>query len=119
MTSIQIFDGSDTIGGNKIYVEEKGQGIFLDFGMNFKKHGNYFQEYLNWRKSRGIYDLFQLNLIPKLNIYRKDIVPSDYDISSFPNLNINAILLTHAHLDHFGNIGLLKPEFPVVASPIT
>jgi len=119
MTSIQIFDGSDTIGGNKIYIEEKGKGIFLDFGLNFKKHGNFFQEFLNWRRSRGIYDLLQLNLLPKLNIYRKDIIPSDYDISSFPNLNINAILLSHAHLDHFGNIGLLKPDFPIVASPIT
>jgi len=119
MTSIQIFDGSNTIGGNKIYIEENSKGIFLDFGMNFKKHGIYFQEFLNWRRSRGLYDLFQLNLIPKLNIYRKDIIPSDYDVSSFPDLNINAILLSHAHLDHFGNIGLLKPDFPIVASPIT
>jgi len=119
MTSIQIFDGSDTIGGNKIYLEEKGEGIFLDFGMNFKKHGNFFQEFLNWRRSRGIYDLLHLNLIPKLNIYRKDIIPSDYDVSSFPNLNIKAVLLSHAHLDHFGNIGLLNPDFPIVASPIT
>ena len=37
MTSIQIFDGSNTIGGTKIYIEEKGEGVFLDFGMNFKK----------------------------------------------------------------------------------
>ena len=35
MTSIQIFDGNNTIGGNKIYIEEKGHGIFLDFGMDF------------------------------------------------------------------------------------
>ncbi len=35
MTSITIYDGSNTIGGNKIYLEESGEGIFLDFGMNF------------------------------------------------------------------------------------
>jgi len=37
MTSITIYDGANTIGGNKIFIEEKGKGIFLDFGLNFKK----------------------------------------------------------------------------------
>ncbi|MFX1500159.1 MAG: MBL fold metallo-hydrolase [Promethearchaeota archaeon] len=119
MTSIKIFDGNDTIGGNKVYLEEKDEGILLDFGMNFKKYGYFFQEYISPRSTRGIYDLFHLNLIPKYKIYRKDIIPSDCDISSFPNLNINAILLSHAHMDHFGNIGLLSPDIPIGASPIT
>ena len=74
MTSIQIFDGNNTIGGNKIYIEEKGHGIFLDFGMNFKKYGDFFQQFISPRKPRGIHDLIQLNLIPRLNIYRKDLV---------------------------------------------
>ena len=119
MASIQIFDGNNTIGGNKIYIEESGEGVFLDFGMNFKKYGNFFQEYISPRSIRGIYDFFHLNLIPKLNIYRKDIIPSDYDVSSFPKLDINAILLSHAHMDHFGNIGLLKPEYHIITSPST
>jgi ribonuclease J len=119
MTSIQIFDGNDTIGGNKIYIQEKNQGFFLDFGMNFKKYGNFFQEYISPRSTRGIYDLFHLNLIPKLKIYRKDIIPSDFDVSIFPSLNIHAILLTHAHMDHFGNIGLLDPSYPIITSPTT
>ena len=28
MTEITIYDGNDTIGGNKIYVEEWGKGFF-------------------------------------------------------------------------------------------
>ncbi|MFX1593787.1 MAG: MBL fold metallo-hydrolase RNA specificity domain-containing protein [Promethearchaeota archaeon] len=119
MTSIQIFDGNNTIGGNKIYIEENGGGLFLDFGMNFKKYGEFFQEYISPRIIRGIYDLFRLNLIPKLKIYRKDIIPSDIDVSSFSTLNVNAVLLSHAHMDHFGNIGLLNPDYPLVASPYT
>ncbi|MFX1339982.1 MAG: MBL fold metallo-hydrolase [Promethearchaeota archaeon] len=119
MTSIQIFDGNDTIGGNKIYIMEGDQGFFLDFGMNFKKYGNFFQEYISPRSTRGIYDLFHLNLIPKLNIYRQDIIQSDFDVSSFPTLDVRAILLSHAHMDHFGNIGLLKPSYPIIASPLT
>ncbi|MBY8985786.1 MAG: ribonuclease J [Candidatus Lokiarchaeota archaeon] len=119
MTSITIYDGTSTIGGSKIYLKEKEEGIFLDFGMNFKKYGDYFQEFISPRKPRGIHDLIQLNLIPKINVYRKDLIPIDIDHSSFPSLNVNAIIVSHAHMDHCGNIGLLKPDYPIIASPST
>ena len=119
MTSITVYDGTKTIGGNKIYVEEKDRGLFLDFGMNFKKYNHFFQEYLTERPSRGIYDLIHLNLIPKLNIYREDLIPSDLTLSGYPQLAIDAILVSHPHMDHFGNIGLLKTDIPIIASPIT
>ena len=119
MTIIQIFDGNDTIGGNKIYLEENGSGFFLDFGMNFKKYGDFFHQFISPRSIRGIYDLIHLNLLPKLNIYREDLIPTDLDISSYPSLNVKAILLSHAHMDHCGNIGLLKPKYPIIASPST
>jgi ribonuclease J len=119
MTSITIYDGAQTIGGNKIYVEEKGKGIFLDFGMNFKKYERFFKDFLTIRKTRGIYDHISLGLIPKLKIYRKDLIPLDLDVSSFQPLNVEAILLSHAHMDHFGNIGLLNPEIPIISTPIS
>jgi ribonuclease J len=119
MTSITVYDGTTTIGGNKIYVEENQRGLFLDFGMNFKKYNYFFQEYLTERPTRGIYDLFHLNLIPKLNIYREDLIPSDLDLSGYPKLPIDGVLISHPHMDHFGNIGLLKTDIPIIASPIT
>ena len=119
MTKVTIYDGAATIGGNKVYIEEKNKGVFLDFGTNFAKYKVFYQEFLSDRSARGIYDLVSLNLIPKLNIYRKDLIPSDLDLSSFPKLNIEAVLLSHAHLDHFGNIGLLDKKYPIIASPST
>ena len=119
MTSITIFDGTKTIGGTKIYVEENEKGVFLDFGMNFKKYTYFFQEFLKERSSRGIYDLYHLALIPKLNIYRQDLIPPDLDLSIYPTLNIEAILVSHPHMDHFGNIGLLNTDIPIISSPIT
>ena len=119
MTSITVYDGAKTIGGNKIFVEENGKGVFLDFGMNFKRYHHYFQEFLKERSSRGIYDLIQLDLIPKLNIYREDLIPPDLDISMYPRLDVEAILVSHPHLDHFGNIGLLNVEIPIISSPIS
>lgn len=58
-----------------------------------------------------------LDLLPKLNIYRPDLIPSDLSLSQYPALNVAAVLLTHAHLDHCGNIGMLRKDIPVVASP--
>ncbi len=115
MVSITVYDGAGTIGGNKIFVED-GAGVFLDFGMNFAKYGVFFQEFLTERSTRGIHDLIHLGLIPKLNVYRTDIVPSDIKVSQYPKLNVKAVLLSHAHLDHCGNIGLLQETLPIVAS---
>ncbi len=119
MTKVRVFDGAETIGGNKIYVEENGKGVFLDFGMNFAKYKVYYQEFLFDRSARGIYDHISLELIPRVNIYRKDLIPSDLDISIFPSLNVEAVLLSHAHMDHFGNMGLLDENIPIIASPST
>jgi len=116
MTFLTVYDGANTIGGNKIYLEENGRGIFLDFGMNFAKYGEFFQEFLSERSSRGIHDLIHLGLIPKIRVYRPDLIPSDLDVRAYPQLKVDAVLLSHAHLDHCGNVGLLRREVPVVAS---
>lgn len=86
--------------------------------MNFARYGKYFAEFLSERSVRGIHDLVHLNLIPRLDIYRRDLVPADLDMSAYPRLNVEAVLLSHAHLDHCGNIGLLD-EWPVMASAMS
>lgn len=116
---VTIFDGAETIGGNKIYVEENGKGVFLDFGMNFAKQARYFDEFLNERSIRGIHDSLCLGLIPKLNVYRSDLIPSDVDLSIYPSLDISAVLVSHAHLDHCGCVGFLSEKIPILASPMT
>ncbi len=119
MTSITVYDGLNTIGGNKIFVEENGKGVFLDFGYNFARYGAYYHNFMRDRSIRGIHDLIFLDLIPKLDIYRPDLIPSDLTLSSYPSLDIEAVLLSHSHMDHYGNIGLLKGDIPVVASGIS
>jgi ribonuclease J len=118
---ITVLDGYGTIGGNKILVEEKNEIIFLDFGMNFSMYGRYFEEFLKERSRRGIYDLWMLGLIPKMNIYRKDLITDDLidEVSSKKRLNIKGVLVSHAHLDHVGNIALLDENIPIIASPET
>jgi ribonuclease J len=119
MVSITVYDGATGIGGNKIFVEEKGKGVFLDFGKNFGKYGQFYEEFLKSRDTRGIHDLMYLDLLPKLNIYRPDLIPADLSISHYSSLNVAAVLLSHAHMDHCGNIGMLRKDIPIVASPET
>jgi len=116
---ITIYDGADTVGGNKIYVENDSGGIFLDFGLNFARYGEYFEEFLRERSTRGIHDSLYLELIPKLDIYREDMVPSDVDVSEFSKINLKAVAISHAHLDHCGNIGFIREDIPIIASPTT
>jgi ribonuclease J len=117
MVSLTVYDGANGIGGNKLYLEDKGKGVFLDFGKNFGKYGVFYEEFLKNRDTRGIHDLIHLDLLPKLNIYRPDLIPGDLSISQYPKLNVCAVLLSHAHMDHCGNIGTLRKDIPIVASP--
>jgi len=114
---ITVYDGAGCIGGNKIYLDDGEDGVFLDFGKNFGKYARFYEEFLKSRTTRGIHDLLALGLIPELDIYRPDLVPSDVSLGGFPSLPVSAVLLSHAHLDHCGNIGLLRREIPVFSTP--
>jgi len=118
---ITLLDGYNVIGGNKILLKEGNESIFLDFGMNFYLYGKYFEEFLKERSRRGIYDLWMLGLIPRENIYRRDLIPSDLinEIISREKMKIDAVLISHAHLDHVGNIALLDENVPIIGSPET
>ena len=47
MVSLTVYDGANGIGGNKLYLEDKGKGVFLDFGKNFGKYGAFYEEFSN------------------------------------------------------------------------
>jgi ribonuclease J len=89
--------------------------------MNFAKYSQFYEEYVSKRAARGIYDLWHLGLIPRINNYRVDLIPSDLRdvISRCQKLSVDAVLLSHAHLDHAGNIALLEEKIGLVGSPVT
>src|SRR4030042_7175131 len=104
-TQITVFEGARCIGGSKIHLQIEDAGLFLDFGMNFGSYGKYFEEFVRPRAARGIHDLWVLNLIPHLEgIYRKDIFPAGFSTKSGKEVQVDAVFVSHAHLDHTGNI---------------
>ncbi len=114
---LRILDGADSIGGTKIFLHTGGARLLLDFGINYKRFGAYFEEYLKPRSSRGLVDLWRLGLIPPHpDLYREDLWPEDLKREGEP-LEVDLILVSHAHMDHRGLLGVVRPGIPVAASP--
>ena len=124
---LTVYDGADTIGGNKILLEDEGVNLFFDFGINFNLRNRYFEEYLVPRSRRGFLDLFHIGLLPPLQgIYRPDLEIPGVDVWSrvrapYPirQIELHGVLLSHTHLDHSGHISFLRQDIPIVSSLCT
>ncbi len=141
MAKLVFYGGVKIIGGNCVILEDDGSRIMLDNGMCFSKENKYYRNFLNSRGPNDIRDYLILDLIPKIKgIYGKRHITdpcideldaeSHYifkeDLESYEEYKkqngqpfIEAMLLSHAHLDHFRNIVFMPKEIPIICSDIT
>jgi ribonuclease J len=125
MVSLTFYDGVNCIGGNKILLESDDTALLMDFGLNFGAEGRYFDEFLNGRLIFGISDYLALGLLPPLKgLYRPDLeLPGVWDGHKkhrlFRELEVNGLLLSHAHVDHNGYLPYLKRDIPIYSSLTT
>jgi ribonuclease J len=108
LTSITLYGGVGEIGGNKVLVEDKGTRILLDFGMSFKAKGAFYSPPFLSPKSGGA--LVELDVLPKIDgLY-------EFDGSK---ASVDGVFISHAHLDHYGHVPMLKREIPVYCGETT
>lgn len=116
MTSITFYGGVKEIGGNKFLVEDRGTKVFMDFGMSFSEEGKYFSEFVKPRGSNILIDLMELGMLPRIEgIYRQDYA-AYMGLEENAERAVDAVLLTHAHLDHCGYLKYLRPDITVYCS---
>lgn len=119
-TRITFYGGIHEIGGNKFLVEDKGTRVFLDFGMQMGKANQYYSEFLQPRNLNGMGDLFEFGLLPPLKgLYREDYSRHTKFEDRKTETELNAVLLTHAHVDHAAYIHYLRPDIPIYCSDAT
>ena len=116
MTSLTFYGGVNEIGGNKILLEDVDTRIFLDFGMSFHQSGMFFSEFLNPRKCNGIGDFIKTGLLPDFQgIYRRDYLR--HLGMKNEEREIDAVLISHAHMDHVAYVHHLRRDIEIVMSP--
>ena len=117
---LTALDGMDTIGGSKLLLEFDGHAVLLDFGMNFAKMNRYYEEYLKPRTTTGLLDHVAMGTMPDVRgLYRQDLMHPDLELSGPEIGKVDAVLLSHCHLDHSGDIGFLRQDIPVATSAMT
>ena len=104
------YGGIDEIGGNCFLFEAENANILLDFGRSFKNEGTYYAGYLLPRTSQGLTDFLEFNIIPRIN----GLYADEFNVKFLgEKKKIHGCFLSHAHMDHYGNINLLSEDIPV------
>ena len=108
MTSLTFYGGIGEIGGNKILLQDEDTSIFLDFGKNFEREKQFYNEpYLRPREEKH---LIYLGMLPQVKgLYKKD--------EGEPS--ISGIVLSHPHADHWDYIRYVKDSVPIFCGETT
>ena len=118
MVQLTFHGGVNEIGGNKILLQDRDTRVLLDFGMSFKQSGLYFSEFLQPRKCNGIGDFLATGLLPDIpGIYREDYLRH---MGRPPEeRGVDAVLVSHAHMDHIAYVNHLRREVELHMTPGT
>ncbi len=107
-TSLTFYGGVNEIGGNKILLRDGDTKVFFDFGMSFSMKKQFYSPPFLSPKSEN--SLQELGILPKLaGVYKFDPAQPEVD----------AVFLSHGHLDHSAHLSFIKREIPVYCGETT
>ena len=96
----KIHRGTQEIGGSCVEIWAKDTRIVVDIGMPLVEHDS--KEFdFNKYKKLNLSELIEKGILPKIQGF-------------YPNENnlINGLLISHAHLDHYGLFNYLNANIP-------
>ena len=121
-----FYFGGNEIGCPGILLEITGENrtvrILLDVGQKMQDEKRLYDiVYMRPRTSPdiGIKDFLDSGCLAPLKIYREDLSSTYVQELLKDKSGVDAILVTHAHVDHAGNLALVHPEVPVYVGPET
>lgn len=107
-TTLTFYGGVNEIGGNKILLQDRDTKVFFDFGMSFAmKKQFYSPPFLSPKSEKSLQELGILPQIP--GVYKFDPSPPE----------VNAVFISHGHLDHSSYLSFIKREIPVYCGETT
>ncbi|MEM2718697.1 MAG: MBL fold metallo-hydrolase [Candidatus Bathyarchaeia archaeon] len=107
-TKIVFYGGVNEVGGNKILINDGDTRILFDFGASFALRDKFYSTPFLSPKS-GL-DLIKLGILPDL---RGAYLFDEADP------NIDAVFLSHSHMDHAAHISFLKRNIPIYCGETT
>ncbi len=107
-TTLTFYGGVNEIGGNKILLHDRDTKVFFDFGMSYSMKKKYYSPPFLAPKSEK--SLQELGILPKLDgAYKFDDRPAEID----------AVFISHSHLDHSAYLSFVNREIPVYCGETT
>jgi len=116
---LTVHGGVGEIGGNKVLLEAGKGSLWLDFGLSYKRQGEYYCEFCQPRGWSFVGDQVGLGILPDVpGVYRADhLSRMGRDEPGPPSAK--GVFISHAHLDHAGMLPALRPDLPVHVAPAT
>lgn len=106
-TTLTFYGGVNEIGGNKILLKDGDTKVFFDFGMPFAAKRQFYSPPFLTPKSEKA--LKELEILPKIS--------GIYIDEEFPE--IDAVFISHAHMDHSAYISFINRKIPVYCGETT
>jgi len=99
-----IHRGTQEIGGSCVELSTATSRILIDFGMPLvKENKERFEP--DVLEGKSVEELKDLSILPQVDGLYKD-----------ENKSIDAILISHSHLDHYGLLSYVHPDIPIYLS---
>ncbi|MBB2892616.1 MBL fold metallo-hydrolase [Flexivirga oryzae] len=115
MTVIEFWGGLGVIGSSKLTLTEGDHRVMLDIGLDIPSHTDLFRSPVRERPGRELADRLRLRMAPRVpGLWdRRWLADEDADLAE-PTTK-TAVFASHAHIDHTGLAGFVRPDIPMHA----